>query len=220
LIVPADDSHAALMDRIYRRQRHIYDFTRKYYLFGRDRLIDGLELKPGARVLEVGCGTARNLVRIAKRRPDVRLYGLDASSQMLVAAEHALAGYQRVKLVHAYAEDLSPSLFGETEAFDVILFSYSLSMIPDWKAALHAASEALAPLGSLNIVDFGDLKGLAPLIESSLRAWLGLFHVAPRDELLAALERHFGAQDGLVLLPGRYAFALSCKAEKLQSKSF
>jgi S-adenosylmethionine-diacylgycerolhomoserine-N-methlytransferase len=93
-------------------------------------------------------------------------------------------------------------------------------MIPDWKAALHAASEALAPLGSLNIVDFGDLKGLASLIESSLRAWLGLFHVTPRDELLAALERHFGAQDGLVLLPGRYAFALSCKAEKLQSKSF
>jgi len=220
LIVPAADSHAALMDRIYRRQRHIYDFTRKYYLFGRDRLIDGLDLKPGARVLEVGCGTARNLVRIAKRRPDVRLYGLDASSQMLVAAEHALAGYQRVKLVRAYAEDLSPSLFGETEAFDVILFSYSLSMIPDWRAALRAASRALAPDGSLNIVDFGDLKGLASLIELSLRAWLGLFHVTPQDELLAALERHFGAQDGLVLLPGRYAFALSCKTEKLQSKSF
>ena len=208
------------MDRIYRRQRHIYDFTRKYYLFGRDRLIDGLDLKPGARVLEVGCGTARNLARIAKRHPDVRLYGLDASSQMLVAAEHALAGYPRVKLVNAYAEVLSPSLFGETEAFDVILFSYSLSMIPDWKAALRAASAALAPHGSLNIVDFGDLKGLAPLAESLLRAWLGLFHVAPRDELLAALERDFGSQDGLVLLPGRYAFTLSCKAEKLQSKSF
>jgi S-adenosylmethionine-diacylgycerolhomoserine-N-methlytransferase len=218
--VPAADSHAVLMDRIYRRQRHIYDFTRKYYLFGRDRLIDGLDLKPGARVLEVGCGTARNLARIAKRRPNVRLYGLDASSQMLVTAHQALAPYPRVKLVQAYAEDLSPGLFGETEPFDVILFSYSLSMIPDWKAALRAAIGALAPDGSLNIVDFGDLKGLLPLIESALRAWLGLFHVAPRDELLVVLEREFGAQDGLVLLPGRYAFALSCKAEKLQSKTF
>ena len=31
--------HAALMDTVYRGQRHIYDATRKYFLFGRDRLI-------------------------------------------------------------------------------------------------------------------------------------------------------------------------------------
>jgi S-adenosylmethionine-diacylgycerolhomoserine-N-methlytransferase len=213
-------NHAALMDRIYRRQRHIYDFTRKYYLFGRDRLIDGLDLKPDARMLEVGCGTARNLIRIAKRRPDVRLYGLDASSQMLVTAERALAGTpNHARLIQAYAEDLSPSLFGETDPFDAILFSYSLSMIPDWKAALRAATRSLAPDGSLNIVDFGDLKGLGPLIESVLRAWLRLFHVAPRDQLLTTLEKEFVAADGLVLLPGRYAFALSCGAAELQSKS-
>jgi S-adenosylmethionine-diacylgycerolhomoserine-N-methlytransferase len=219
--MPAGVSHAALMDRIYRRQRHIYDFTRKYYLFGRDRLVDGLDLKPEARVLEVGCGTARNLIRIAKRRPDVKLYGLDASAQMLTSAERALAGASvRANLVQAYAEDLSPSLFGETEPFDAILFSYSLSMIPDWKAALRAALGALASDGSLNIVDFGDLKGLGSLIESLLRAWLGLFHVAPREELLLTLEAKFSVQEGLVLLPGRYAFSLSCPAVKLQGKSF
>jgi len=219
--MPAAISHAALMDRIYRRQRHIYDFTRKYYLFGRDRLVDGLDLKLGARVLEVGCGTARNLVRIAKRRPDVRLYGLDASSQMLTSARRAcVAASVRAELVQAYAEDLSPSLFGETEPFDAILFSYSLSMIPEWKVALRAALEALAPDGSLNIVDFGDLKGLGPLIELLLRGWLGLFHVAPREELLMTLEREFGAQDGLVVLPGRYAFVLSCGATKLQRRTF
>ncbi|HEY0281515.1 MAG TPA: hypothetical protein VGC27_02700 [Rhizomicrobium sp.] len=32
-------NHAALMDEIYRHQRYVYDLTRKYYLFGRDRLI-------------------------------------------------------------------------------------------------------------------------------------------------------------------------------------
>lgn len=209
------------MDRVYRRQRHIYDFTRKYYLFGRDRLIDGLALKPGARVLEVGCGTARNLVRIAKRHPDAKIFGLDASSQMLITAERVLEGAAvRAKLVQAYAEDLSPSLFDETDLFDVILFSYSLSMIPDWRTALRAAIRALAPDGSLNIVDFGDLKGLGPLGESLLRGWLSLFHVAPREELLNALERELNVQEGLVLLPGRYAFVLSCEAARLQNKSF
>src|SRR5207248_267479 len=62
--------HAALMDKVYRRQRYFYDFTRKYYLFGRDRAIHELRLPAGARLVEVGCGTARNLVRIARRYPN------------------------------------------------------------------------------------------------------------------------------------------------------
>ena len=49
--------HAALMDEVYRRQRFIYDLTRKYYLFGRDKLIRELALAPGERLVEVGCGT-------------------------------------------------------------------------------------------------------------------------------------------------------------------
>ena len=61
-----DAAAAALMDRIYHRQRRYYDFTRKYYLLGRDRLIEGLAPPPGGRVLEIGCGTARNLVAAAR----------------------------------------------------------------------------------------------------------------------------------------------------------
>ena len=44
-------SDAALMDRIYRRQRHVYDVTRKYYLLGRDELIEGLAPPADSRVL-------------------------------------------------------------------------------------------------------------------------------------------------------------------------
>ncbi|TIV98235.1 MAG: SAM-dependent methyltransferase, partial [Mesorhizobium sp.] len=54
--------HAELMDGVYRWQRHIYDLTRKYYLLGRDRLIDGLDVPRGGTVLELGCGTGRNIV--------------------------------------------------------------------------------------------------------------------------------------------------------------
>ena len=60
--------HGQLMDHIYRYQRSIYDLTRKYYLVGRDRLLDRIRAAPGDRVLEVGCGTGRNLMIMAEKK--------------------------------------------------------------------------------------------------------------------------------------------------------
>ncbi|MDP3895918.1 MAG: class I SAM-dependent methyltransferase, partial [Mesorhizobium sp.] len=76
----ARPAHAALMDGIYRRQRHIYDATRKYYLLGRDRMLERLDVPPGGAVLELGCGTGRNIVAAARRYPGARFCGLDISS--------------------------------------------------------------------------------------------------------------------------------------------
>jgi S-adenosylmethionine-diacylgycerolhomoserine-N-methlytransferase len=209
-------NHAALMDQVYQHQRYIYDFTRKYYLFGRDRLIRELDLRPGDRLVEVGCGTARNLIRIARRYPEATLFGLDASQAMLKTASEAVrrSGLQaRIRLAHGYAEDLSPAMFGQSEAFDACVFSYSLSMIPDWKQALRAASAALSKTGHIHVVDFGDLGGLGGAGRAILLAWLGLFHVTPRAELLHALEQY--ASDSLRLLPGRYAFLFTSRKREL-----
>jgi S-adenosylmethionine-diacylgycerolhomoserine-N-methlytransferase len=202
------------MDRIYRHQRYFYDFTRKYYLFGRDRLIRDLALRPGERLVEVGCGTARNLIAIARRYPEARLFGLDASQEMLKTASQAIrrAGLEdRVSLAHGYAEALSPRLFRESEPFDVCVFSYSLSMIPEWKQSLKVAATTLSAAGRIQVVDFGDMTGLGRLGRAFLLAWLRLFHVAPRAELLQDFERHAGCN--LRLLPGRYAFLLTARAK-------
>jgi S-adenosylmethionine-diacylgycerolhomoserine-N-methlytransferase len=204
------ENHSDLMDRIYRHQRHIYDLTRKYYLFGRDRLIGELALKPGDRLVEIGCGTARNLVKIAKAYPEARLFGLDASAEMLKSAAETIARAglsDRITLAHGYAEALSPAMFGTDEPFQACLFSYSLSMIPDWKAAIAAASRNLSPGGEIQIVDFADLTGLGGPARRAMLAWLGLFHVAPRTELIERLEREPGTR--LRFLTGRYAFLFS-----------
>lgn len=174
-------SHAALMDEVYRGQRHIYDFTRKYYLFGRDTLIAGLAARPGMRVLEVACGTGRNLAKVAKAWPGVRLYGLDISSEMLKSARAALGEDARLGEGDACAFD-PQSLLGEA-AFERIVLSYSLSMIPDWQGALAHAAGQVAPGGALHVVDFGDLGGLPGPLRTGLRAWLAKFHVAPRVDL-------------------------------------
>jgi S-adenosylmethionine-diacylgycerolhomoserine-N-methlytransferase len=80
-------------------------------------------------------------------------------------------------------------------------------MIPDWRSALLTAARAVRPGGRIHVVDFGDLRALWPAAAQALRAWLKLFHVAPRDELLAMLEAGRSCSDArLALLPGRYAF--------------
>jgi S-adenosylmethionine-diacylgycerolhomoserine-N-methlytransferase len=210
--------HAVLMDRVYRHQRHIYDLTRKYYLFGRDRLIRELALKPGEGLVEIGCGTARNLIAIARRYPGSRLYGLDASHEMLKTAGEAVARAglaDRIGLVHAFAEGLSPRLFGSDTRLDRALFSYSLSMIPDWRGALRAAAAALPAEGSIHVVDFGDLSGLGRPGAALLRKWLSLFHVEPRTEILSSIEQAGGMAGNLWISPGRYAFVWRCGAGRL-----
>ena len=97
----AATSHAALMDETYRHQRLFYDLTRKYYLFGRDRLISELKPKEGAHVLEVACGTGRNLQVAARKYPQCAFYGLDISAEMLTSARAKV--HPRVQLAQADA---------------------------------------------------------------------------------------------------------------------
>jgi S-adenosylmethionine-diacylgycerolhomoserine-N-methlytransferase len=173
--------HAALMDSIYRGQRHVYDLTRKYYLFGRDRLIAGLQARPGDSVLELACGTGRNLALVTRRCPGVALHGLDLSGEMLKSADARLGDGAVLAQGDATAFD-AEALFGRPQ-FDRVILSYALSMIPDWKAAIAEAAGVLAPGGSLHIVDFGDLLGLPLPLRALLRAWLARFHVTPRLDL-------------------------------------
>ncbi|MCW1431333.1 class I SAM-dependent methyltransferase [Novosphingobium sp. JCM 18896] len=186
--------HAALMDSVYRGQRHVYDLTRKYYLFGRDRLIAGLDARPGQAVLEIGCGTGRNLAQVAKKWPGAVLHGLDLSSEMLKSARATLGGSALLAQGDATAF-CSQALFGRAE-IDRTILSYALSMIPDWRAALDQGAAVLAPGGSLHVVDFGDLAGLPAPLRKGLRAWLAAFHVTPRLDLIAAAQ-DIAAQRGM-----------------------
>ncbi|QPH56134.1 class I SAM-dependent methyltransferase [Pontivivens ytuae] len=173
------------MDATYRYQRRFYDLTRRYFLLGRDTLIEDLAPGQGETVLEVACGTGRNLARIGARYPGVSLYGLDISREMLRTAEVKLGDRARLAAADACTFDGSV-LFG-VERFDRIVLSYSLSMIPDWPAAVEQALRHLGPDGRLHIVDFGDQARLPAWFRSILRTWLAKFHVTPRGDMEAVL---------------------------------
>lgn len=197
------------MDTIYALQRHVYDATRRYYLLGRDRLIQGLPVPLGGSVLELGCGTGRNLAVLRRLRPDLTLCGLDVSARMLETAACTLKG-QGVALARCKAEDIDPcSHFGQEQGFDAAFFSYTLSMIPAWETALEAGFATLKPGGILAVVDFWGQGGLPVWLEGAHRRWLGLFGVAIRPELLVCLrsmERQGRARMELESICNGYAY--------------
>jgi S-adenosylmethionine-diacylgycerolhomoserine-N-methlytransferase len=180
------------MDAIYRYQRYVYDATRKFYLLGRDRLVEDLAPSPGDRVLEVACGTGRNLIAAARRYPQARFFGFDISTAMLETAgtsiDRARVG-DRIRIAAGDATAFSGERLFGTAAFDRIFISYALSMIPPWRAALQQALSALAPGGRLLIVDFGGQERLPRWFKRLLRGWLRQFSVEPRDELTNELDR-------------------------------
>ncbi len=205
---------AEKMDAIYRRQRYIYDATRRYYLLGRDRLIGGLKPPLGGAVLEVGCGTARNLIRAAKRYPDARFYGLDISEAMLKSARTSVSRHglrARVVLGQGDATAFQPSALFGRDGFDRVYISYSLSMIPAWEDAAKHAMAQLAPHGELHIVDFGDFARYPALLRRAQLAWLRRFSVAPIPGMqgkIASLAEEAGLAATAECLYGGYSIQM------------
>lgn len=216
--MPTSSDHAVLMDNIYRYQRYIYDITRKYYLLGRDRILREMDVRPGDTVLEMGCGTARNLLLLAKQQPNAYYYGLDASNEMLVTAEQKVkrAGFaDRIALRPCLAEEADfNKTFGLDEPFDYIFFSYALSMIPTWEDALQTALNNLKPGGWIYIVDFCDQQALPAWFRKLLTWWLSLFHVKHEPALLKHIQSLQGLDPehtSIDFIYGRYAFIARLK---------
>lgn len=179
-------SHGVLMDRVYRHQRHVYDATRKYYLLGRDAMIEGLNPPAGGTVLEIGCGTGRNLVKSAQRYPGAAFHGIDISTAMLETAGRSVASAgmtDRVRLAYADASTFEPGKVFQRDSFDRIFISYAVSMIPAWRTVVEQAAESLSTGGELHIVDFGDLSDLPAWSRAALYKWLEWYHVTPRSDL-------------------------------------
>lgn len=167
----------------YRWQSVIYDATRWSFLFGRAALLDRVAaVAAPRRILEVGCGTGRNLAELARRFPQAHLTGLDVSADMLALAGKKLAAEKhRMTLIRRRYD--APVHEG---GFDLVLCSYALSMFnPGWEEALACATADLAPGGLLALVDFHHSRF------TWFRRWMALNHVRMDGHLLPRLRERF-----------------------------
>lgn len=146
------DTRAIL--RHYEKDAKVYDFNRRFFLFGRKSVLDevGSRLQGSAAprsILEVGCGTGAHLVRLSAMFPQARVRGLDLSTDMLEVAARRTEGNPHITLVHQSFGDELPA-----EPYDLIHFSYVLSTLPNLEQSLDHAKERLAPGGHVSVVDF------------------------------------------------------------------
>ena len=129
-----------------------------------------LGLKPGDRVLEIGCGTGRNLTHLRRAvGPEGHVIGVDLSPGMLSKA-HALCGrntWDNVQLVECDAVEYSAH-----GPLDGVMFGLSYNTIPHHLHVLHRAWSQLRPGGRLVIMDAKLPPGLGGQLVLPFGLWL------------------------------------------------
>ncbi|MFE6857878.1 class I SAM-dependent methyltransferase [Nocardia sp. NPDC057668] len=132
-----------------------YDlFTRLLGARGVHRtLLRHADIAPGARVLEIGCGTGNLALAALAAHPRAEITGTDPDPLALRRAESKSHGRNGIEYRLAYAQDLP----FEDATFDRTLSAFMLHHIPaEVKPALAAeAFRTLRPGGQLHLVDVG-----------------------------------------------------------------
>lgn len=190
---PRRGSHAERLQAFYAPQAADYDRFRERLLHGREALVRLMDVPAGAHVVELGAGTGSNLAHFGDRLASFRSITLvDLCPALLEQARQRTRATGNVRVVEADATSYRPEV-----APDAVFFSYALTMMPSWDAAIGNAIAMLKPGGVLGVVDFyvsdpGGGPGSArhgALARHFWPRWLGHDGVRPTPEHLRLLIR-------------------------------
>jgi ubiquinone/menaquinone biosynthesis C-methylase UbiE len=123
---------------------------------GPERLLERLDLAPGMRVLDAGCGPGRLTVPLAKAvGPGGEVVALDGQREMLEKLETRLEA-EDITNVRPLWSGLGEGALRE-DGFDRIVLAMVLGEVRDRGAALRELYAALRPGGVLSVTEiFGD----------------------------------------------------------------
>ncbi len=147
------DGHAGRLEAFYGPQAEAYDDFRRRLLHGREEMMRSLEIPEDAHLLDLGGGTGHNLTYLDGRWERLRratVVDLCPSLLRVAEARARHEGWDKVRTVLADVTAFEP----DDGPADVVTFSYALTMIPDWFAAIDLAYAVLKPGGTIGVADF------------------------------------------------------------------
>ena len=192
-------SHAQRLEHFYSDQADDYDAFRQRLLHGREEMFSKLTFPPDGVWVDLGAGTGENLERIGEAADRLsQMHWVDLSPSLLKVARKRSQNSRwtdRIKIHEADAADVGL----EGGVADVVTMSYSLTMIPDWFAAVESALRLLKPGGQLGVVDFfisrkypaSDEVRHSGFTRLFWPAWFGWDNVNPSPDHLPMLRRRF-----------------------------
>lgn len=192
---------------LYRKRAQRYDLTsRLYRLIGlregvyRREAVEALRLRPGDRVVEVGCGTGLNFGLLREQvREQGRIVGVDLTDAMLARARERVEdrGWHNVELVKADA-----ACYEFPEGVEGILSTFALTLVPEFDDVIRRGAEALREgrrwvVADMKMPENGWKKVLLPLLVPASRPFgvtLDLADRHPWESLRRHLDR-FGMEE-------------------------
>ncbi len=190
--------HAQRMENFYAGQAEHYDDFRKRLLQGREEVYQRLGQANAGTWVDFGGGTGANLEFIGPSISKFQnIYVVDLAESLLGVVEKRVRknGWENVQAVAADATRWTPP----EGQVDVVTFSYSLTMIPDWYGAIENALRILRPGGGIGVIDFYVSRKYPS--ESRVRhgwwtrnfwpLWFSSDNVFPSSDHLPFLESHF-----------------------------
>lgn len=153
------------LQALYRKRAKRYDLIADYLypLAGfqvrryRRETVQALHLRPGDTVVDLGCGTGLNFPWLQSAvGADGKIVGVDLTDPMLEQARQRVhnAGWKNVELIQS---DMTQFAF--PAAVSGILSTFAITLVPEYDQVIRTAAEALAPAGSMAILDLKRPEG-------------------------------------------------------------
>jgi demethylmenaquinone methyltransferase/2-methoxy-6-polyprenyl-1,4-benzoquinol methylase len=163
--LPAGEGSGAMFDGI----AHRYDLVNRVISLGidqswRKKTVASLELRPGARVLDLATGTGDLAIMVARTHPEVTVLGVDPSSKMLEVGQKKLIEAKLTERIELRVGDAQALEF-QDRTFDGLCIAFGIRNVPDRLQGLREMARVTKVGGRVAILELSEPRGgvLGPL---------------------------------------------------------